>query len=105
MTEGINLKSANPSEYPDLTVNCRVIPNSEINAYLKTILNERKKMGTKTAPVLENVIIETAWGSKAVCLAGSYIVTYNASENDFNTVEKGAVASTYQITDSYNKTM
>lgn len=49
------------------------------------------------AQVNENVIILTAWGSKAVCLAGSYIVTYNALENDYNTVEKDAFAFTYTI--------
>ena len=43
----------------------------------------------------ENVIIVTAWGSKALCLAGSYIVTYDESINDYNTLEKGAYDSTY----------
>jgi hypothetical protein len=46
--------------------------------------------------VSEDVIIVTAWGSKAVCLNGSYIVEYNAEENDYNTVEQGAKNSTYQ---------
>lgn len=43
----------------------------------------------------ENLIIMTAWGAPAVCLAGSYIVTYDASSNDYNTLEKGAFESTY----------
>lgn len=43
----------------------------------------------------ENIIIITAWGSKAVCLKGGYIVTYNAEENDYNTLEKDAYESTY----------
>lgn len=43
----------------------------------------------------EDIIIETAWESEAVCLRGSYIVVYNAEENDFNTVEQGAKSSTY----------
>lgn len=43
----------------------------------------------------EDVIIMTAWGSKAVCLAGGYIVTYSAEDNDYNTLEKGAFNSTY----------
>ena len=47
------------------------------------------------AQVDENIIIITAWGSKAVCLKGSYIVTYNAEENDYNTLEQGAFESTY----------
>lgn len=47
------------------------------------------------AQVDENIIIITAWGTKAVCLQGSYIVTYNASENDYNVIEKGAFDSTY----------
>lgn len=38
----------------------------------------------------------TAWGEQALCLKGSYIVTYNAIENDFNTLEKGALESTYE---------
>lgn len=47
----------------------------------------------------ENVMITTAWGSKAVCLKGSYIVTYNVLENDYNTLEQGAFNSTYTIED------
>ena len=47
------------------------------------------------AQVDENVIIMTTWGAPAICLAGSYIVTYNASNNDYNTVEQGAFDSTY----------
>ncbi len=43
----------------------------------------------------ENVIIMTSWGAPTVCLKGSYIVTYNAEENDYNTLEKGAFESTY----------
>ena len=52
----------------------------------------------------ENVIIVTAWGAKAICLKGSYIVTYNAEENDYNTLEEGAFRSTYQIVETQNKT-
>jgi hypothetical protein len=48
------------------------------------------------AQVDENVIITTAWGSEAVCLKGSYIVTYNAEENDFNVLEQEAYEKTYQ---------
>ena len=44
----------------------------------------------------EDVIIMTAWGTEAVCLKGSYIVIYNAEENDFNTIEQGAKKSTYK---------
>ena len=46
----------------------------------------------------EDVMIMTAWGEPAVCLKGSYIVVYNAEENDFNTVEEGAIKSTYRFT-------
>ena len=46
--------------------------------------------------VPENLIIITAWGSEAICLSGSYIVTYNAEENDYNTLERGAKESTYE---------
>lgn len=45
--------------------------------------------------VSENVIIMTSWGAPAVCLAGSYIVTYDAESNDYNTIERGAFESTY----------
>lgn len=48
------------------------------------------------ASVDEDVIIMTAWGSEAVCLSGSSIVTYSAEDNDFNTVEQGAEKSTYR---------
>lgn len=43
----------------------------------------------------ENIIIITNWGEPAVCLAGSYIVTYNAAKDDYNTLEQGAYKSTY----------
>lgn len=45
----------------------------------------------------EDIIIKTSWGSDAVCLKGSYIVIYNAEENDFNTIEQGAMKSTYRV--------
>lgn len=47
--------------------------------------------------VEENIIIITAWGSKAVCLKGGYIVTYDVESNDYNAIEKGAVDSTYTM--------
>lgn len=53
----------------------------------------------------EDIIIITAWGSKAVCLKGGYIVTYNAAENDYNVLEKGAFESTYTIETSKVKTL
>ena len=192
MKEKIILKSANPEEYEDLVVECRVIENDKIGEYLETIPAERKFVGYKYAPVVvrdgiegevvetvlkttidgkdyilseetttvsyevddegikymnkvitnvnstsneqyvtkaskvektydlvgkseegnlvytpsydpreiaivdENVIIMTAWGSKAVCLKGGGIVTYNASENDYNAIEAGALSSTYK---------
>ena len=210
MKEKIILKSRHPEEYPDLVVECRVIPNDKIGEYLKSIPEERKFYAYKSEPVLardgkvgevikttlktivdgreyilseeentvqertyikktvsddgivyeeevtypdlvvenhhstsneqyvvkhqkfmatydyagdemvvrgrfyvckptfmpkydsrlltqvdENLIIMTAWGAPAVCLAGSYIVTYNADENDYNTIERGAFESTY----------
>lgn len=48
------------------------------------------------ATVDEDIIIKTAWGSDAVCLSGSSVVTYSAEDNDFNTVEQGAEKSTYK---------
>lgn len=53
--------------------------------------------------VNEDIIIMTAWGSPAVCLKGSYIVVYNAEENDFNTLEQGAMKSTYKVSDPKQK--
>ena len=53
----------------------------------------------------ENVIIVTACGSKAICLKGGYIVTYNAEENDYNTLEKGAFDSTYTKVTGSKKTL
>ena len=46
--------------------------------------------------VSENVIIMTAWNEPALCLAGSYIVAYDANANDYNSVEQGAFESTYR---------
>ena len=217
MKEKIVLKSAHPESYPDLIVECRVIPNDKIGEYLESISEERKfyayknklvkarrgKVGevikttlktvvdgkeyilseeentvrertytrrTKmsngdvveqevTAPdmvitnyhstsneeyvvkhqkfmdtyefveddirpgkrygfsprfmprydsrlltqVDENIIIMTSWGAPAACLAGSYIVTYNAEENDYNTIERGAFESTYTKEDQSTK--
>ena len=190
MKKEIVLKSCNPSEYGDEVVECRVIENADINAYLATIPEERKFYATKIAPVEarigevgekvqttlltersgkvyilseedntvgerevlgemvpdfiitninstsneeyvvkssrmfdmytqnkdgtwtptpderlltqvdEDIIIKTSWGSDAVCLKGSYIVTYNAEENDFNTLEQGAFESTYKKTET-----
>lgn len=190
MKEKIILKSANPQEYGDLVIECRVIENDQIGKYLESIPEERKfvayksgsvearqgipgeiiktvlktevdgkeyilseeenevkerdgevdivvtnisstsneqyvvkrkkfletyslpeeateenRFGLGWVPVYdprvltqidENIIIITAWGSKAVCLKGGYIVTYNAEENDYNTLEKGAGNSTYK---------
>lgn len=47
--------------------------------------------------VPENVIIMTSWGAPAVCLKGSFIVTYDAESNDYNTLEAGAFDSTYTV--------
>ncbi len=189
MKEKVILKSTHPEEYPDLTVECRVIPNDQIGEYLDTIPDDKKfyaykkgsvkarvgKVGEKIKTTLktivdgkeyilseeentvkerdgypdivvtnvsstsneqyvvknskfietyssendedwtpvydsrlltqvdENVIIMTTWGAPAVCLAGSYIVTYNALENDYNTLEQGAFDSTYKKDDTYQK--
>ena len=198
MKEKIVLKSAHPEEYPDLVIECRVIPNDKIGEYLESIPESKKfyayksesvkarkgivgedihtvlkttidgreyilgeettrvqerPFGDTTAPdmvvindrstsneeyvvkaqkfvdsydaskedgeirytpvydsrlltqVDENVIIMTAWGSPAVCLAGGYIVTYDALENDYNTLEKGAFKSTYTRDEEKNKNL
>ena len=208
MKEKIILKSSHPEEYPDLAVECKVIPNDKIGEYLETIPEEKKfyayktalvqarkgivgevikttlktvvdgreyilaeeentvrertykkqttlrsgevveqeitepdvvvtnyhstsneeyvvkhekfmktytyeyNHGFKFAPVKdtrllsqvdENVIIMTSWGAPAVCLAGSYIVTYDALSNDYNTIEAGAFNSTYVKEDQPKK--
>ncbi len=185
MKEKVILKSTHPEEYGDLVIECRVIPNEEIGAYLATISDDKKQVAYKkgkvsarygtpgevvhtvlktivdgreyilseeTAPVAarpdedgtlipdvvvknisstsneeyvvkaskfvkmyyqdgeeyvpeceprlltevpEDVIIITSWGAKAICLKGSFIVTYNAEANDYNTLEQGAYKSTY----------
>ena len=188
MKEKIVLKSTHPEKYPDLVIECRVIPNDKIGEYLEgipetkkfyafksesvkarrgkpgesietvlktivdgkeyiiseetTVVRERPYNGG-TAPdvvvtndrstsneeyvvkmqkfadsydidisgedvryipkydsrllteVDENIIIMTAWGSPALCLAGGYIVTYDADSCDYNTLERGAFESTY----------
>ena len=53
--------------------------------------------------VSEDIVIMTAWGAPAVCLAGSYIVTYDAASNDFNTIEQGAFNSTYEVSHALGK--
>ena len=55
--------------------------------------------------VSEDVIIETAWGSKALCLNGGYIVTYSKDDNDYNTLEQGAFNSTYEKEETKTKTL
>lgn len=190
MKEKVVLRSAHPEEYPDLTVECLVIPNAEIGDYVASIPEEDKLIAYKNGMVMartgiegepvhtelkttidgreyilseednvvrnrdgvmdvvvtnvsstsneryvvkgskfaqtytpsedgltsedgiaaiptydprelarvsENVIIMTSWGAPAVCLAGSYIVTYNADANDYNTIEQGAFASSYTV--------
>ena len=179
-TTKIVLRSCNPSEYPDLELECKELENEEIGAYLATISESKKTWGYKSAPVAarkgeegevihtvltteyegrkyilseetgtvkvrdghpdvvvknisstsneeyivkaakfastyteegelyapvpeprlltevpETVVITTSWGAKAVCLKGSYIVTYDAATNDYNTLERGAKESTY----------
>lgn len=51
----------------------------------------------KFAQVDENIMFETNWGDYVVCLAGSYIVTYDEKTNDYNAVEKDAFKKTYTI--------
>ena len=201
----IILKSMHPSDYPDLIVECKVIPNDKIREYLSTISDENKFYAHKSSKVKarrgvpgekikttlktvidgreyilneeenvvkehkhttekgeeglaypdvvvtnynstsneeyvvkhqkfietydiviedpktfdvsyvpkydsrlltrvdENVIIMTLWGEPAVCLAGSYIVTYNEKINDYNTLEKGAFDSTYETEKEKNR--
>ena len=51
MKEKIILKSTNPELYPDLEIECRVLQNDEIGAYLDTIPEERKFYASKYARV------------------------------------------------------
>lgn len=55
------------------------------------------------AQVDENIIIITSWGAKALCLKGSYIVTYNEETNDYNTLEQGAFFKTYAKVEGKNR--
>lgn len=206
MKENVVLKSANPAQYGDLVIECRVIRNCEITEYLTNIPETRKFVAYKSGKILarkgnvgervktvlitnvdgrdyvlseeegtvkkrtyqsngeeiseadyvvtnvsstsneeyivpaakidptspkttydivetnggtltcipkydprvltevdENVIIETAWGSKAVCLKGGFIVTYDADTNDYNVLERGAFESTYVVDNPYSK--
>ena len=204
MKEKVVLRSAHPEEYPDLEIECLVIPNEEIGAYLESIRGEAEEVlayksgsvmarmgeeGEKVDTVLttvidgkeyilgeesntvkkrvcadgvercdivvtntsstsneryvvkydkfiqtyeldstlshgcmmpayryipvpeerlltrvgENVIIMTSWGAPAICLEGSFIVTYNADANDYNTLEQGAFNSTYTVTGTPKK--
>lgn len=211
MKEKVILKSVNPDQYPDLVIECRVIPNDQIGEYLSSIPDERKFTAYKSEPVKarsgkvgeiikttlktvidgreyilseeestvkertytreikmsdgdvleeqitapdivitnccstsneeyvvkhqkfmstysyefdgtnirfkprydsrlltqvdENVIIITAWGAPAVCLAGSFIVTYDAGTNDYNVIERSAFESTYTKEDTLTSTI
>ena len=46
--EKIILKSTHPEEYPDLEIECRVIPKDQIGAYLKTIPVSNKVLVRRT---------------------------------------------------------
>lgn len=50
-TKQITLKSANPAQYGDLTVECKVIPNDQIGAYLKNIPETNKCVAYKSGHV------------------------------------------------------
>ena len=50
--------------------------------------------------VRENIAFDTSWGEKVICLAGSFIVTYNAETHDYNALEKGAFESTYSVVET-----
>ena len=85
-----NIHSTSNEEYVVKAANLiKMYSNNEDGTWTPT--PEERLM----AQVDEDVIIKTAWGSEAVCLKGSYIVIYNAEENDFNTLEKSAFESTY----------
>ncbi|MBR2833583.1 MAG: hypothetical protein IKE75_04060 [Bacilli bacterium] len=192
--QDVVLTSANPEQYPDRVVRCRVIKREDIGSYLETIPDEDKCIGCKSEPVearvgqvgervlttlkttyegkdyilsevtnevkdtemedgtkqpdmivtnthstsneeyivrankfpkmysantdgtftptpdprevarlSEDVVIETSWGEMAVGLKGSYIVTYDAERQSYNTIEQGAFESTYTIQDGLNK--
>lgn len=99
--------------HPDI-----VVTNLESNSQESYVVKATKFEGTYTpngdgtftpvpdprvlTEVPEHVIIKTLWGSEAICLKGGYIVTYNADENDYNVLERGARESTY-VTTPYTK--
>ena len=45
------LKSSHPSDYPDLVIECRVIPNDKIGEYLSTIPDDKKFYAHKSESV------------------------------------------------------
>ncbi len=47
--------------------------------------------------VRENIMFLTSWGAEAICLSGSFVVTYDASTGEYNTIEQGAFRATYAI--------
>ncbi len=192
--QNVVLKSANPEQYPDRVVKCRVIKREDIGNYIDNIPEEDKCVGCKSesvearigqvgekvlttlkttydgkdyilsevenevketemedgtkqpdmivtnvhstsneeyivrankfpkmysanadgtftpapeprqvAKLSENIVIETSWGEMAVGLNGSYIVTYDAERQSYNTIEKGAFESTYTIQEQMGK--
>ena len=94
-----NINSTSSEEYI-------VKPSTFIKSY---ILDQETKTYTPVydlrefAQVDENIIFETSWGEYVVCLAGSYLVTYNAEENDYNAVEKSAFEKTYTQVDKIKR--
>ena len=52
MKEKVTLKSTHPEAYPDLVIECRVIQNDEIGAYLETIPEEKKFYAHKSGIVI-----------------------------------------------------
>ena len=72
MTKKIILKSTHPEEYPDLEIECKVIPNAEIGAYVASIPEERKFTAYKSAPVeaRRGVVGEKIVTTLKVMLAG-----------------------------------
>ena len=55
MKKKVILKSTHPEEYGDLVIECLVIPNDQIGAYLATIPEERKFYAHKSGYVKARV--------------------------------------------------
>ena len=119
MKEKIILKSANPAEYGDLEIECKVIQNEEIGTYLSTVSEEKRCVAYKSGhvharkgipgEVITTTIYVTVDGRKYILTEETttvkerdgqvdWVVTNTSSTSNEQYVVKGAkMLSTYQM--------